>query len=86
MSAFYEYTQFLIKILPPYLSESIRENEIANLILSNFKSVSEKSKHGGSRSKFIYSLINQNIDVLNSDLNVTKSEKLVILSYQELQG
>jgi recombinational DNA repair ATPase RecF len=72
MSALYEYKQFLSK---KAASLSLKEKEIANLILSNFRNVSEKSKHGGSRSKFIYSLINQNLDTLNSDLNVTKSEK-----------
>jgi recombinational DNA repair ATPase RecF len=72
MSALYEYKQFLSK---KAATLSLKEKEIANLILSNFRNVSEKSKHGGSRSKFIYSLINQNLDTLNSDLNVTKSEK-----------
>jgi hypothetical protein len=68
MSALYEYKQFLSK---KAANLSLKEKEIANLILSNFRNVSEKSKHGGSRSKFIYSLINQNLDTLNSDLNVT---------------
>jgi recombinational DNA repair ATPase RecF len=72
MSALYEYKQFFSK---SFTALSLKEKEIANLILSNFRNVSEKSKHGGSRSKFIYSLINQNIDTFNSDLNVTKSEK-----------
>jgi hypothetical protein len=51
MSALYEYTQFLRK---NYVTLSLRKKEIANLILSNFKNINEKSKHGGSRSKFIY--------------------------------
>jgi len=72
MSALYEYTQFLRKNTPTL---SLKEKEIANLILSNFNNVSEKSKYGGSRSKFIYSLINQNFDTLNSDLNVAVSER-----------
>lgn len=72
MSALYEYTQFLRK---NSVILSLREKEIANLILGNFRSVSEKSKHGGSRSKFIYNLINQNFNTLNSYLNVAESEK-----------
>ncbi len=72
MSALYEYTQFLRK---NNATLSLREKEIANLIFDNFKIISEKSKHGGSRSKFIYSLLNQNLDTLNSDINVAQSEK-----------
>ncbi len=59
MSALYEYTQLLRK---NSVTLSLREKKIANLILGNFKSISEKSKHGGSRSKFIYNLINQNFN------------------------
>ncbi len=72
MSALYEYTQFLRK---NSVTLSLREKEIANLILENFRSISEKSKHGGNRSKLIYNLINQNFNTLNSDLNVAESEK-----------
>tara|TARA_R110001583_G_C5668839_1_gene410505 strand:+ start:987 stop:3590 length:2604 start_codon:yes stop_codon:yes gene_type:complete len=72
MSALYEYKQFLIK---NFATLSDREKELANLILDNFTKVSVKSKHGGSRSKYLYGLINNNFNKLNSNLDIAHKEK-----------
>ena len=73
MSALSEYSQFLIKNTATF---SPREKEIANLITDNFTAIYEKSKHGGSRSKFIYQLINQNFSNLNSHINIALPKKV----------
>jgi excinuclease UvrABC ATPase subunit len=51
---------------------SLQEKEIANLILSNFKNISENLSMVVAE---VDSFITQNFNTLNSDLNVAESEK-----------